>query len=106
MRIFSKHTEYAEWCIFFVDFCIYHSAYFVKAILQNAREIKKGGKDMNNLEYMRRKAGLTQKELADKTGISESAICRAEKGVTDFNGVRWKALAVALECTVDELLGV
>ena len=44
----------------------------------------------------------TMKELADKTGISESAICRAEKGVTDFNGVRWKALAVALECTVDE----
>lgn len=61
---------------------------------------------MNNLEYMRRKAGLTQKELADKSGISESAICRAEKGVTDLPGTRWKALAKALGCSLDELLGL
>lgn len=61
---------------------------------------------MNNLEYMRRKAGLTMRELADKTGISESAICRAEKGVTDLPGTRWKALAKALGCSLDELLGL
>ena len=103
---FFRTAKYAEWCIFFVDFCIYHSAYFVKVILQCAREIKKGGKDMNNLEHYRLRAGMTQKELADKSGISESSICRAEKGVTDLPGTRWKALAKALGCSLDELLGL
>ena len=61
---------------------------------------------MNNLGHYRTKAGLTQEELSKMTAIPESAICRAEKGVSDLPGQRWKALAVALECSVDELLDV
>lgn len=60
---------------------------------------------MNNLKNLREKADLTLAELSEKTGIDESNINRAERGVTDFNGQRWKALAKALGCTVDELLG-
>ena len=61
---------------------------------------------MNNLQTFRIKANLTQAELAEKTGIDQGAISRAEKGVSDFYGQRWKAVAKALGCTVDELLGV
>lgn len=60
---------------------------------------------MNNLKNLREKADLTLAELSEKTGIDESNINRAERGVTDFNGQRWKVLAKALGCTVDELLG-
>lgn len=60
---------------------------------------------MNNLEHYRKKADMTQKDLSEKTGIPESAICRAEKGVSDLNGQRWKIVADALDCTLDELLG-
>lgn len=60
---------------------------------------------MNNLEFYRKKAGLTQEELSKKTGILTSGICRVEKGVSDFNGQRWKIIAEALGCSVDELLG-
>ncbi|MEE0944917.1 MAG: helix-turn-helix transcriptional regulator [Clostridia bacterium] len=60
---------------------------------------------MNNLRYYREKAGLTLAELANRTGIVESSINRAEHGVTDLTGQRWKILAKALGCTIDELLG-
>ena len=60
---------------------------------------------MNNLQTLRIKAGLTQAELAEKTGIDQGAISRAEKGVSDFYGQRWKVIAEALYCTIDELLG-
>lgn len=60
---------------------------------------------MNNLQTFRIKAGLTQAELADKTGINQSNICRVERGVADFNGQNWKIIAEVLECTIDELLG-
>ena len=60
---------------------------------------------MNNLQTYRIKAGLTQGELAQRSGIDQGAISRVEKGVSDFYGQRWKALAQALGCTVDDLLG-
>ena len=60
---------------------------------------------MNNLRYYREKAGLSQYDLAEKTGIEQSLISRAEKGVKDLPGQRWKVMAKVLECTVDDLLG-
>ena len=59
---------------------------------------------MNKLEYYRRKAGLSQTELAEKSGIFQTQISRAEKGVFDFKGHQWKRLAEVLGCTVDELI--
>lgn len=61
---------------------------------------------MNNLEYYRLKAGLSQTELAEKSGIFQTQISRAEKGVLDFKGNQWKRLAEVLDCTVDELVGL
>lgn len=61
---------------------------------------------MNNLEAYRRKAGLMKKELAEKTGISESVLCRVEKGSQDMPGLRWALVAKVLECTVDDLIGI
>ncbi len=58
----------------------------------------------NKLGFYRTKAGLTQNELAQRSGIDQGAISRVEKGVSDFYGQRWKSLAEALGCTVDELL--
>lgn len=60
---------------------------------------------MNNLEFYRKGAGLTLAELSEKTGIPESTINRAERGIRDINGQSWAALANALGCTVDDLLG-
>jgi transcriptional regulator with XRE-family HTH domain len=61
---------------------------------------------MNKLEHYRIKKGLTQTELAEKTGVLQTDISRAEKGVKDLKGSNWVSLAKALDCTVDELLGV
>lgn len=58
-----------------------------------------------NLEYYRKKEGLTMTELADKTGLSLSTISRVEKGARDLLGGSWLLIADALGCTVDELLG-
>ena len=59
----------------------------------------------NRLEYYRVKAGMTQLELEEKSGVLQTEISRVEKGVRDLKGSSWVSLARALGCTVDELLG-
>ena len=81
---------------------IHHSVFFVNWNLQSERGVRK----VNNLENYRKKAGLTQAELSKMTGIPECAISRVEKSVSDMNGARWKAVAEALGCSIDELLRV
>ena len=61
---------------------------------------------MNNLKHYRESAGLTLRELSEKTNIPASALCRAETGVSDLVGQRWKIIARALEISLDKLLGV
>lgn len=60
---------------------------------------------MNKLEHFRQKAGMTQVELAEKSGVQQSEISKAEKGVKDLKGANWVSIARVLECSVDELLG-
>lgn len=60
---------------------------------------------MNRLKYYRERANLSQGGLAEKTGIEQSIISRVETGIRDLSGQRWKIIAKALGCTVDELLG-
>ncbi len=60
---------------------------------------------MNKLEFYRNREGMTQIELAEKSGILQSEISRAEKGAKDLKGQHWVSIAKALGCTVDELLG-
>ena len=60
---------------------------------------------MNRLEYYRLRADLTQCELADKTGIEQSRLSRAEKGGIDLKGQQWKTIAETLDVSLDDLLG-
>jgi transcriptional regulator with XRE-family HTH domain len=60
---------------------------------------------VNRLEHYRLSRGLTQTELADKSGVLQTEISRAEKGVKDLKGMNWASIARVLGCTVDELLG-
>lgn len=60
---------------------------------------------MNNLEHYRLMKGMTQTELAEKSGVLQTEISRAEKGVKDLKGANWVSIAKALDCSVDELLG-
>lgn len=50
--------------------------------------------------------GLTQVELAEKAGISHSAISQYESGSTWFGADTLIGLARALDCTPAEILGV
>lgn len=60
---------------------------------------------MNKLEHYRLMRGMTQTELAEKSGVLQTEISRAEKGVKDLKGANWLSIAKALDCSVDELLG-
>lgn len=60
---------------------------------------------MNKLEHYRLQAGMTQTELAEKSGVLQTEISRAEKGVKDLKGMNWVSIARVLNCSVDELLG-
>lgn len=60
----------------------------------------------NNLKEIRERRGLTQAQLADRTGQTISSVCRVEKGTLDFPGRVWKVIARVLDCTMDDLLGV
>ena len=60
---------------------------------------------MNRLEHYRLKKGMTQTELAEKSGVLQTEISRAEKGVKDLKGLNWASIARVLDCSVDELLG-
>ena len=60
---------------------------------------------MNRLEHYRLSRGLTQTELAKQSGVLQTEISRAEKGVKDLKGMNWASIARVLGCTVDELLG-
>ena len=59
---------------------------------------------MNRLEYYRLRAGMTQTELAEKSGVYQLDISRAEKGVKDLKGQNWSSIARVLNCSIDDLL--
>lgn len=55
------------------------------------------------LKEMRKSKGLTQKELADKAGVSESYICQIENGkMVSLN--KLDRLAEVLGCKVKDLV--
>lgn len=57
-----------------------------------------------NLKEIRTEKGMTQESLAQSCGISRQRITNYEIGIREPNLETLKKLAVALECTVDELL--
>ena len=59
---------------------------------------------MENLKEIRKEKGLSQKELADKVGIEQSALSHLETGRNNPTITTAQALAKALGCTVDDLI--
>lgn len=59
---------------------------------------------MTALYTFRKKANLTQKQLADKLGISKAAVGMWEIGNRKPDIITLKKLARILGCTTDELL--
>lgn len=66
-------------------------------------EIKGGGKSLKIREY-RKKAGMTQEQLAKKMNVDQTAVSRWETGETKPFRKIHKKLARVLGCTVDDLL--
>lgn len=59
---------------------------------------------MTSLYKYRKKAGLTQKQLAEKLGVTQACIGMWETGNRKPDIVDLKKLARVLGCTADELL--
>jgi putative transcriptional regulator len=57
-----------------------------------------------NLRAAREKAGLTQGELGQASGIDDMSISRYERGKNAPSLESAKVLARALNCTVDDLI--
>ena len=52
----------------------------------------------------RKKAGLTQMEVAKALGVSDAAVCQWEKGETMPTGKRLREVAKLYKCSIDKLL--
>jgi transcriptional regulator with XRE-family HTH domain len=58
----------------------------------------------NRLRDLRKRAGLTQSELADATGVSQPAISQIENGVLSMD-IQWmRSFARILNCSAADLL--
>ena len=56
------------------------------------------------IKKLRKKKGLSQKELADKMAVDQTAISQWERGVSYPRVAKLQELAKVLECTIDELV--
>lgn len=62
---------------------------------------------MSKLAHIRQENGLSQSQLADKSGVNRSLIQFYEQGVRDINkaqGQTLKKLAQALGCAMEDLI--
>jgi len=60
----------------------------------------------NNLRVVRIKAGLTQQELADRTGMKQTFIQKLEKQQANFTAATLIKTAWVLNCSLSDLLDV
>ena len=58
---------------------------------------------LNNLEELRRSAGLTQKELSDSAEVSRKSINAIENGIYVPSTVLALKIAMTLDCKVEDL---
>jgi transcriptional regulator with XRE-family HTH domain len=63
----------------------------------------KGGEKLSRLRRLRKKKGLTMKELGQKVGKTEACICQYETGIRTPPVSVAKKLAAALGCVWEEL---
>ena len=57
----------------------------------------------NNVNVLRAAKGLSQDELSELTGISQTMISAFERGIKDITLTRAKRLAAALGCSIEDL---
>ncbi len=57
------------------------------------------------LRHLRRRANMTQRDLAERSGVAQNAISRIERGVNQPQPATVSALAGALDTSVGTLLG-
>lgn len=61
----------------------------------------------NRIKEIRKSKGITQKELAEKLGITPQAVSQFEKSKSDkFNFSTLKNIAEALECSIQDLVDI
>jgi len=60
----------------------------------------------NNLREVRIKAGLTQQELADRTGMKQTFVQKLEKQQANFTAATLIKCARILNCSLSDLLDV
>lgn len=60
---------------------------------------------MNNIREIRKKRGITQKQLANALDVTESAVSHWEKGRRDPDLETLLKIGEVLDCSVDTLLG-
>ena len=75
--------------------------------MRNVAEWLQDGGDnvIERLRLIRKERKMTQTELSIATGIHRTLIAKYETGRTNPGAIRLRKLAVALGCTVDELIG-
>ncbi len=59
-----------------------------------------------NIRRKREEKGLTQKQLADKVGVTFGAISQIESGTTGKKFDTLRKICINLECTSDEILNI
>ena len=61
---------------------------------------------VNNLKTLRKKAGMTQQELSDKSGVAQQKIATYENTDDLRNITLWNALRIseALNCTIEDIV--
>lgn len=60
----------------------------------------------NRLAEMRKRAGLTQQQLADRLGVTQQSVWYYENGRREMKSSMLVAMSEALGCSVSELLGI
>lgn len=60
---------------------------------------------MQGLKYIRQSIGMTQADLAQKMGVTQSLIAMWERGAVLPNAAKLPELADVLHCTIDALYG-
>ncbi len=56
-----------------------------------------------NIRYFRLMHGMTQLELGNRVGVSESMICQLERGIRSLSVPLGKEIAKALNCSLEDL---
>lgn len=61
---------------------------------------------LNNLETLRKEAGLTQQDLSERAGVSRKSINAIENGIYVPSTVLALKISRTLNCTVEEIFAL